>query len=164
VGLPIGLPRPDAIAALLCVVGGALGIAQLLLPWTSVVPGAGIPGANDTGLTGWEVFRTARAGAGVSMTVALGAYSVVGVALAGAALLLLGLATLIPLDHRPFGVAGLLLSLGVIGSAGWWLFRSRQLIDAGLSQVFAQAGVGWYLFLLCGPIAVIGSVKALATG
>lgn len=158
--LPVNL-RADPIAAAVCLVAGLFGGGQLLLSWTSVVFSVNLPA--DGGLTGWQVFRTARAGASLSITSAIGAYSVLGVGLVGGGLILLGLAMLTRVDHRPLGSAGLVLSLLAAAAAIWWLVQARNLTNRGLGEVFGDAAPGWYLFLLAGPVGIVGSMKALIT-
>ncbi|MTD16464.1 hypothetical protein GIS00_21235 [Nakamurella sp. YIM 132087] len=159
----VPVPRPDVLGSLFVVLGGVMGLLQLALSWTYVVAGVGLPGS-ATAPNGWGIYITMRAGSTVSASWAIGGYAVIGVGIAGAALVLLGLAMLAPLDHRPFGLAGLVLSLAAMGAAGWWLARSAQLMGQNLSALFANAGPGWYLFLIGGAIALVGSVKALASG
>ncbi|GGM11928.1 hypothetical protein [Nakamurella endophytica] len=155
-----GVPRADPLAAVVTVLGGVLGILQLLLSWTSVAPSVGLP--IEGGVTGWNVFRSAQAAASLSVSSAVSAYSVVGVGVAGGAVVLLGLALLTPVDHRPLGAVALLLSLGMVAAAVWWLARAHSLLGRSLGQVFSVAGPGWYLFLVAGLVGVGGAAKALA--
>lgn len=156
-------PRADVLAALLTVLAGCAGFAQLLLSWSSVVTGVGLQAAAG-GITGWERYQAARTGAALSTSDTVTAYSVVGAAFAGAALILLGLAMLTPIDHRPLGFVALLLSLTVVAGGAWWLLRGHHTFNQSVDDLFRQAGPGWYLFLAAGPIGVLGSAKALSTG
>ncbi len=156
-------PRPDVLAGLITVIAGAFGVGQLLLSWTSVVSGVGLQDANG-GVTGWERFLAARTGASLSVGDFITAYAVVGTALAGAALLLLGLAMWLPIDHRPLGAVALALSIGATAAALWWLIRGHHTFNQTVADLFVHAGAGWYLFLVTGPIGIVGSVKALARG
>jgi hypothetical protein len=48
--------------------------------------------------------------------------------------------------------------------ACWMLIRARAIFDVGLFGLFAQAQLGWYLFLAAGILGVVGSWKAISTG
>lgn len=158
----VSAPRADFLAAIVTIIAGAAGLGQLLLSWSSTVTGVGLPDASGA-ITGWERFQAARAGGGpISDTVT--AYSVVGAAMAGAALLLLGTAMLLPVDHRPLGTVALLLAFASLAAAAWWLVAGHRTFNQSIADLFSHAGPGWYLFLAAGPLGVIGSVKALSTG
>ncbi len=152
-------PRADPVGALLCVFAGILGLLQLVLSWSSVVFSVDLPAS--TALTGWRVFQTAGSAASLSATWAIGAYSVLAVGLAGGALVLLGLAALAPIDHRPIGAAILVLSIVSFTGAGFWLVRADRLTAHSLSQLFTHAGPGWYLFLVSGLLGVVGGIVVL---
>ncbi len=151
------------LAALLTILAGAAGLGQLLLSWSSTVTGVGLQAAGG-GITGWQRYQAARAGGGLSIGDTVTAYSVVGTAMAGAALSLLGLAMLTPIDHRPLGTVALLLSVASLAGSAWWLVRGHHTFNQSVADLFTHAGPGWYLFLAAGPIGVIGSAKALSTG
>ena len=155
-------PKPAVLAGLITVVAGAAGLGQLLLSWSSVVSGVGLQDTNG-GVTGWERFLAARTGASLSLTDSVTAYSVVGTALAGGALILLGLAMFLPIDHRPPGAVALVLSIGMLASTLWWLIRGHHTFNQSVPDLFVHAGPGWYLFLIAGPIGIVGSIKALST-
>ena len=91
-------------------------------------------------------------------------FSVLGVAVGGGALIVLGLTMMLPINHRPLGLAALLVSVLSILGACWMLIRARAIFDVGLFGLFAQAQLGWYLFLAAGFVGVLGAWKALATG
>jgi hypothetical protein len=156
-------PRPDVLAALLSIVAGAAALGQLFLSWSSMVTGVGLQAAAG-GITGWQRYQAARTGAALSTSDTVTAYSVVGAAFAGAALILLGLAMLTPIDHRPLGLVALLVSVASLGCALWWLVRGHHTFNQSVSDLFTHAGPGWYLFLVAGPIGVLGAAKALSTG
>ena len=156
-------PRADVLAAALTVLAGAAGVLQLLLSWSSVVSGVGLRDT-DGRITGWERYQSARAGAALSTGDTITAYSVLGTALAGAALVLLGLAMLAPIDHRPLAVVGLVVSLGALCADVWWLARGHNTFNQSVTDLFTHASAGWYLFLIAGPLGTVGSLKALSTG
>ena len=156
------LDRPAYLGAVLLALGGACGLGSLLLSWTSIVFSVDLPA--DGPRTGWQIFATARAGASFSATWAVGAYSVLAVGLLGGALVVLAVAALTPVDHRPIGAAALTLALLAVAGAVFWLVRAGSLTDHDLGAVFAHAGPGWYAFLASGVVAVFGAVVVIARG
>jgi hypothetical protein len=156
-------PRADPVASALLLIGGAVGIWQLLLPWRAVAVDPRTAG-NDVSITGWQVYRLLRSVPDPDGDLLIATYSVLGAAVGGGALILLGLAMMAAINHRPLGLAALLISLLCIGGAAWMLVRARAIFDVGLFTLFAQAQVGWYLFLAAGIVGLLGAWKALATG
>lgn len=159
-------PKADPVAAVLLLTAGAIGLWQLLLPWRSVTVDPGVPtsAAGEVSTTGWQVYRLLRAIPDPAGDLRAATLAVLGVAVAGGGLIVLGLAMMIAINHRPLGLAALLLSLLSVTAAGWLLVKSRTIFDVGLVGLFAEAQVGWYLFLAAGLLGVIGSWKALSTG
>jgi hypothetical protein len=169
-GSPMRLPalvpaaRADPIAAALLLIAGAIGGWQLLLPWrtASIAQGAATGDAGST--TGWQVYRALRAIPDPNGYLQAATYSVLWVAVGGGALIVLGLTMMLAINHRPLGLAALTVSLLSVMAAGWLLVRARAIFDVGLFSLFAQAEVGWYLFLGAGLLGIVGSWKALVTG
>ncbi len=157
-------PRPDPTAAALLLVAGAIGIWQLLLPWRTVAVGSGSPAGADVTVTGWQVYRLLRSVPDPSGDLQVSTYSVLGTAVGGGALIVLGATMLTAINHRPLGVAALLISALCAGGAGWMLIQARAIFDVGIFTFFAQAHLGWYLFLAAGFVGLLGAWKALATG
>jgi len=155
-------PRADPIAAAILLLAGALGIWQLLLPWRSIAVDPSGTGTVST--TGWQVYRVLRAVPDPPGDLRAAMFSVLGVAVGGGALIVLGLAMMLSINHRPLGVAALLVSVLSILGACWMLIRTRAIFEVGLFNLFAQAQLGWYLFLAAGFLGLVGSWKALATG
>lgn len=157
-------PRADPLAAAMLLIAGALGLWQLLLPWRSA--GLEIPtvGAGQASATGWQVYRLLHAVPDPSVDIRVAMYAVLGVAVGGGALILLGLAMMLPINHRPLGLAALLISVLSIMGGCWLLVRSKTVFDVGIFGLFSQAQLGWYLFLAAGIVGIFGSWKALATG
>lgn len=148
---------PDYFAGLMLILGGIAGVLELLLPWSPAVDKLPAYGS----LTGWDKLVI-----GSSQSLSAGdmiaLYSVLGVAVAGGAAVLLGLAMFSPIDHQPFGAVALLLSIASVGAAIWWVLRNRQ-AAGGLGPLLVSAQIGWYLFAISGLLALIGAIKALAT-
>ena len=156
------------MGAVLLIIGGVAGVAQLFLPWRTVTVGpvssAGAGTSADDGtITGWQIYRLIRAVSGPGADLSVVMYTVLGAAVGGGALILLGLAIMMPINHRPLGLAALLISILLILGSCWMLVRARSIFDVGLSGLFDQAQIGWYLFLACGVLGLIGAVKALTT-
>jgi hypothetical protein len=164
VPLPAARPRPDAVAAILLLLAGAIGLWQLLLPWRAADAGGSLvpPGAADP--TGWQVYRVLRAMAAPAPEVSWATLAVLGVGVGGGALIVLGLAMMAPINHRPLGAAALLISLLSVAGALWVAVHARMIFDVGVFSLFGQAGPGWYLFLGAGLLGLAGSWRALASG
>jgi len=155
--------RTDPIAAILLLVAGAIGIWQLLLPWLTVAVGSG-PAAGVDSPTGWRVYRALRALSAPSPELSWATLAVLGCAVGGGALVVLGLAMMAPVNHRPLGAAALLISLLSLAGALWVLVHARMVFDVGVFGLLGQATAGWYLFLGSGLLGIAGSWKALSTG
>lgn len=170
--LPARRPvRPDPVAAILLLLAGAIGIWQLLLPWltvtaagasTSALAGAGAGPAGQ--LTGWRIYRALRAVSVPSSELGWATLAILGCAVGGGALIVLGIAMMAPLNHRPLGAAALLISLLSAAGALWVVVHTRMVFDVGVFSLFGRTTVGWYLFLGSGLLGVIGSWKALSSG
>lgn len=150
------LVSADPLAAVLLVVGGGAGLIGFLLPWlekqilTSVQT-----------FTGWSIFRVGLPQGSISAGQLFALYALLCTALAGGACILLGIAMLLPLDHHPLGAIAMLLGLGSLAALAWWTFEWQR-ANNGLSQLFDQIQVGWYLAAASGVLAVVGAIRALA--
>jgi len=156
-------PRADPISAALLLVAGAIGIWQLLLPWRTIAVDPGTT-TGQVSTTGWQIYRLLRAIPDPSGDLRAATYSVLGVAVGGGALIVLGLAMMLQINHRPLALAALLISVLSVLGAGWMLIRAKAIFDVGLFSLFAQAQLGWYLFLGAGLLGMLGAWKALASG
>lgn len=160
---PVGRPvRADPIAAVLLLVAGAAGIWQLFAPWLKA--GAADPGGGPAAQSGWRVYRALRGLAAPSPELNWATLAVLGCAVAGGALLVLGVAMLAPINHRPLGAAALLISLLSMAGALWVIVHARVVFELGVFGLFGQASVGLYLFLGSGLLGLVGAWKALSTG
>lgn len=146
--------RADAFASLCLVAAGLAGVLPLVVPW--------IEAAGAT-WDGWSWLVQVRSEADPSLTASIGAYGLLLAALAGGGLFLFGVAALFPVNHRPFGIVALLLSLMVLAVTVWWLVRIGVMTGGGGSALMA-AGLGWWCLPLAGVLGLLGSIKALATG
>lgn len=154
--------RADPIAAIALVLAGGAGIWQLLTTWLTVGPAA--PGGGPAEPTGWQVYRALRALSTPAPELRWATLAVLGCAVAGGALIALGLAMLAPINHRPLGVAALLLSLLSMAGALWVVVHARPVVDLGVFGLFGQASVGFYLFLGSGLLGLLGAGKAIGSG
>ena len=155
--------RADPVAAILLLIAGAVGIWQLLLPWLTVSVGTG-PAAGPGSPTGWRVYRALRALNAPSPELSWATLAVLGCAVGGGALVVLGLAMMAPVNHRPLGAAALLISLLSLAGALWVLVHARMVFDVGVFGLLGQASAGWYLFLGSGLVGIAGSWRALSAG
>ena len=166
---PQAAPRADVMGAVLLIIAGVAGVAQLLLPWRTVTvgpvgtAGTGAVAGGDGAISGWQIYRLIRAVPGPGADLSVVMYTVLGAAVGGGALILLGLAMLMPINHRPLGLAAMLISILLILGSCWMLVRARSIFDVGLNGLFDQAQIGWYLFLACGVVGLIGALKPLTT-
>lgn len=160
---PIGRPvRADPMAAVLLVLAGGVGIWQLFTPWLRAGPTAG--GGIDPAPGGWTVYRALRLLPAPGTELRWATLAVLGCAVAGGALVVLGLAMFAPINHRPLGLAALLISLLSSAGALWVIVHARMVFDLGVFGLFGQAAVGFYLFLGSGLLGIVGSWKAVSTG
>ncbi len=155
--------RADPVAAILLLIAGAIGIWQLLLPWLTVGATSG-PGAVSGSPTGWRIYRAMRAVPSPDPDLSWATLAVLGCAVGGGALIVLGLAMMAPINHRPLGAAALLISLLTLAGALWVVVHARLVFDVGVFGLFGQAAVGWYLFVGGGLVGIAGAWKALSTG
>jgi len=149
-------PRADPLGGGLLIVAGLLGLLQVALPWLTV--GEGLDGT----YTGWQLFQAGRdQSLDLARTVATFASPLV--AIVGGSLFLLGLAAMIPMDHRPIGAAAMLFSIGAVLLTIWWILATRT-PRGGLGPLLEATRLGWYLFAATGVLGMIGSAKTLADG
>lgn len=164
-------PAADPWAAALLIVAGLAALAQLVLPWRAVGPGSGGPAAaladsdaaRAIGSGGWAFYRALHDLPGPTFELTLARFVVLGTAGAGLALVLLGLLSLAPMDHRPLGSAALVVSGAAALGAVFLLARARSLFGVGLNALFSQAQTGFYLLLVAGLIGLAGAFKALGS-
>lgn len=161
---PVGRPvRSDPVAAVLLLVAGGAGIWQLFAPWLKA-GSATVGGGDPVAPGGWQVYRALRVLPTPAPEVGWATLAVLGGAVAGGALIVLGLAMFAPINHRPLGVAALLISLLSMAGALWVIMHARLVVDLGVFGLFGQASVGLYLFLGSGLLGLIGAWKAVSTG
>lgn len=141
----LGLDESDAgsdvFGGILLVLAGLAGVLQTFV-FTWLLTNSG-----------WETFDIV--GFGFSDEKLLGTAPVVGLG-AGVLMLLLSIGCFARLRGRiVIAIPGLLAALAVLGLAGYILFKSNFEFDF--------FGVAFYLFIACGLLGLLGSIKALAT-
>lgn len=164
---PAGRPvRADPIAAVLLLIAGGAGVWHLFAPWfkAAAPTGATPDGSGPAAATGWQVYRGLRAMVAPTAELSWATLAVLGGAVAGGALVLLGLAMFAPINHRPLGAAALLISLLSVAGALWVVVHARTVFDMGVFGLFGQASAGLFLFLGSGLIGLIGAWKAMTDG
>ena len=157
-GVYVGPPgvRSDPLGGGLLIVAGLLGLVQVVLPWLAV--GDGLAGT----YSGWQWFQAGR-DQSLDLARTVATYASPLVAIIGGSLVLLGLAALIPMDHRPIGAVAMLLSIVAALLAIWWVLATRT-PRGGLGPLLEATRIGWYLFAATGVLGLIGSAKILASG
>jgi len=156
-------PRPtvraDGVAAVFLVLGGIAG----LLPWFLDAYLIGSESSSGVGMTGAKLFTSLRApdAGGVYDLTAL---AVLAITIGAGALVLLGLATLLPMNHRPIGTAALLVTVVIAGAAAWLLLKSSTVLATSPGQMLSGGHLGWHLAALAAVLGVVGSIRALVTG
>lgn len=151
-------PRADPGAFLLLVLAGVCGIAQYLV--------AGYPvGRSDpiggTVVTGRQLLS--ELGPHVNATASITRIALLVIVVGGGALVLLGLASLLPMTHGPIGMAALLVALAIGGSAVWLVMQAGRVLGSPASALFAGGQVGWYLTAAAALIGLVGAFKALGS-
>lgn len=155
--------RADPLAALLLLAAGTAGLWQLFAPWIALTPAGPDPAAPGAA-TGWQIYRGLRLLPTPPADLRWATLAVLGCAVAGGALIVLGLALLTPINHRPLGLAALLISLLSLAGALWVVVHARGVFDLGVFALFGQATTGFYLFLGSGLLGLVGAGKAMSTG
>ncbi len=155
---PAGGPRSDPLAFLLLILAGAAGIAQYLM--------AGYPvGRSDplggSVVTGRELLS--ELGPHVNSTASITRIALLVIVVGGAALVLLGLAALLPMSHGPVGLAALLIALAIGGAAAWIAVQSSRVLGSPVSALLAGGEIGWYLTVAAALIGMVGAFRALGT-
>jgi N-acetylglucosamine transport system permease protein len=133
----------DRFAAIFLLAGGALGVAQILLPWFGSA-------------SGWDQYYNTPA-SGFNATVA--AYAVVASLVCGVVLLACGAALLA--THaavRPIAKVARVASIVAMLCAGWWIAVGPR----PFSDLFGGSNVGWYAFVVAGIAGIVGAGRALA--
>lgn len=135
--------RADRAAAILLLVGGILGAAQIVLPWFG-------------GNSGWhQYYNTAATGFVDSVS----SYAILVSLVAGIVMLASGAALLaMPAARRSTGKVARAAALAAIVCAAWWIALGPK----SFSDMFGGSSVGWYAFLLAGVVGIIGAGRALA--
>lgn len=147
--------RPDTAAAVLLVLGGGLAVIGFLLPWSE--------SSISSSTTGWNYVSLVLAqGSGAPAGQKVAAYGVLGVAVAGGACVVLGLASLLPVTHQPLGAIALMLGVAMLGAMLWWTYQAQNSVQGGMSALLQTLTTGWFLAAPAGLVCAIGGIRALS--
>jgi hypothetical protein len=110
-------------------------------------------------VTGQQAFNQAT-GSGNPLDFKILGYGVLAVLVCGGLCALIGLALFAPMrSRRPLASIALIASLVMVAAAAYYLIK----IQVPISEVVKSAGVGAWCFLLGGVVALLGSLKAVAS-
>jgi len=149
-------PRPDPVAFLLLVIAGACGLATYLV---SGFPVGQSFVAEGTVVTGQDLMAILVTHGTPTDTVTRIGLLVTTVG--GGALVLLAIATLLPITHKPLGGVALMIGLGGVASAVWLLAQASAVLGSPASALLSGNRLGWYLMAASALIGLVGAFKAL---
>ena len=151
-------PRPDPAAFLLLLLAGACGVVQYLM--------AGWPVGRSDPLGGAVVSGRqllTELGPHSTSTASVTRIALIVIVVGGAALVLFGLASLLPMTHGPVGFAALLVALAIGGAAVWLVVQSSRVLGSPASALLTGGEVGWYLTAAAALLGLVGAFKALGS-
>ena len=150
-------PRADSLGATLLVLAGLAGVLQYLLP---AFPVASL---TNTAASGRLVTQTfAPFVADVTEPSSVIRLAVLAAAVGGAALGLLGLCSLLPVNHRPLGTVSLVLSLVIAAGAAGLYYRGEAVLGASSDALLSVARPGWWLVVAAASLGFLGAIRQLA--
>jgi hypothetical protein len=151
-------PRADPVAFLLLVLAGGCGIAQYLI--------AGWPVGRSDALGGSVVSGRqllSQVDPHVSSTASITRIALLVVTVGGAALILYGIASLLPMTHGPIGFLALLVALALGGAAVWLVVQGAGVLGSPPTALITGGEIGWYLAVAGSLIGLVGAFKALGS-
>lgn len=151
-------PRADPIAFLLLVLAGGCGIAQYLL--------AGWPVGRSDALGGTVASGRqllSQLDPDVDTTTSITRIALLVVTVGGAALILTGLASLLPMTHGPIGFLALLVALALGGAAVWLVVQGAGVMGSPSAALINGGEIGWYLAVAGSLVGLVGAFKALGS-
>ncbi len=151
-------PRADPTAFLLLLLAGACGVVQYLLAGWPVGRSDPLGGAVVSGRQLLSELAPHGNGTATVTRIAL-----IVIVIGGAALILCGLASLLPMTHGPIGFAALLVSLAVGGAAVWLVVQASRGLGSPASALLTGGEIGWYLTAAAALLGVVGAFKALGS-
>jgi hypothetical protein len=154
-------PRADPVGFVLLLIAGVFGLGQYLVAGYPVGQSQPVGGAVLSGkqlLESLSVYtRDATATANVTRI------AVVVTTVGGGALILLAIATLLPMTHRPLGAVALVVSLAGVASSVWLLAQAAKVLGSPAAALLSADHLGWYLTAAFALVGVFGSIKALGS-
>lgn len=152
-------PRADIGAAFLLLVAGICGVAQWFV---AGYPVGQLQPVGGTVSTGEQLLPYLDGSAETSFSITR--IAILTVTMGGVGLILLAIATLLPINHRPLALASLLLAAGAAVAAIWIISKTSQVLGSAPQSLLSQGHFGWYLMVATAVIGAIGALKALVTG
>lgn len=146
-------PRADIAAAVLLLIAGTCGLLQFLAagyPFIDLNSGAASTISGSDLLQGFAPIDT-------SSELTVTRIALVVATVSGGAMILLALGTLLPINHRPLGLVGLILALATAAAATWLVVQS------GSELPTLVGSLGWLWMAATALIGIFGSIKALGS-
>jgi N-acetylglucosamine transport system permease protein len=133
------------LPTVLMLLGGAAGLAALVLPWFSTARRA---------TTGWQQYDNVNHPAGADV---VAAYAILVAAIAALVLLVVAIAIAASGHRRALANLALVAAVILLLCAAWWL-------AAGHTPRGATLSFGWYAFLIAGVLGLVGALAEGAAG
>ena len=127
--------------------------------WWPAGLSAGPTPLGGTVVTGRQLLS--ELGPHLNTTASVTRIALLAVTVGGAALVLLGLAALLPMTHVPIGFAALLVALAIGGAAVWVVAQATRVLGSPPSSLLTGGEFGWYLAAAAALLGVVGAFKAL---
>ncbi len=151
-----GRVRIDPISALLLLIAGACGLAQYLRFGYSVHGRSATGSIEETGRA--LLAELLQPDSAISKVLRI---AVVATTVGGAALVLLAVTMVLPIDHRPLGGVALAISLLTIGTP-ILLLTQAAVLDTRSIDLLEGTGFGWYLAAATPVVGVLGGLRAIS--
>jgi hypothetical protein len=151
-------PRADPIAAVMLLLAGISGVAQYVVSGWPVGRSDPLGGSVVTGRQ-----LLSELGPHINTTASITRIALLVITVGGGALILLGLASLLPMTHGPVGFAALLVALAVGGAAVWLVAQATRVLGSPPSALLTGGQVGWYLAVAAALVGLVGAFKALGS-
>ncbi len=152
-------PQADILAAFLLLIAGICGSAQWFI---AGYPVGQLQPVGGTISTGEQLLPYLDGSAEMSFIITR--IAILTVTMGGGGLILLALATLLPINHRPLALASLLLAAGAAGAAIWMISKTSQVLGSSAQSLLSDGHFGWDLMVATAALGAIGSLKALVSG
>ncbi len=146
------------MAFVVLLLAGACGMAQYLVAGWPVGRSDALGG---TVVTGRQLLS--ELGPHLNTTASITRIALLVISVGGAALVLLGLASLLPMTHGPIGFAALLVALAIGGATVWVVLQATRVLGSPPAALLSGGELGWYLTVAAALLGVLGAFKALGS-